>query len=323
MSEILRQIPPIPSELHEAARRGKLIIFVGAGVSLLAGGPSWDQLADSLLRNLAKKKLLSFGDLDQLSNIPARKKISIAMDICRESGFVPGFGEILQPQASAEKTHQLYRDLYSIGTAFVTTNYDEWLDVLAETPHPSPDPIVINPEAQSGRSPTLATNVFFRKEQLTIEKLATPGNVIHLHGSVRDPATMVLTARQYLEHYRDSFVQTFLDELFQTYTVLFVGYGLEEDEILEHILRKKDGAKEKRHFRLFPRYSYQNRLCAHLAGYSLNHCGVQHVDFCIDDKDHEQLVTVIADWSKQLGSQVKDQLYLEKIKIIDQGLAKQ
>ena len=320
MAEILREIPPIPQELQEAAGRGKLIIFVGAGVSRLAGGPSWDQLANSLLKNLAKGKLLSFGDLDQLKNIPARKKISIAMDICRENGFVPPFREILHSHASPEKTHQVYRDLYSIGTAFVTTNYDEWLDVLAETPHPSPDPIIVSPLAHLGRSPTLVANVFFGKEQLTIEKLATRGSVIHLHGSVRDPDTMVLTARQYLDHYRDPFVQTFLDELFQAYTVLFVGYGLEEDEILDHILRKRDGTKEKQHFRLFPRYSYQDRLCAHLAGYSLNHCGVQHVDYCIDDKDHEQLVTVIADWSRKLGPQVKDQLYLEKIKIIDQAL---
>ena len=47
-----------------------------------------------------------------------------------------------------------------------------------------------------------------------------------------------MTTPQYLTHYEDNRVQEFLDELFERHTVLFVGYGLEEWEILERILRK-------------------------------------------------------------------------------------
>ncbi len=37
--EIL-DIPPVPIAIKQAAAKGKLVIFVGAGVSRIAGGPS-------------------------------------------------------------------------------------------------------------------------------------------------------------------------------------------------------------------------------------------------------------------------------------------
>ena len=43
--EELRLIPEIPATLREAAQVGTLIPFIGAGVSRLAGCPSWEQLA--------------------------------------------------------------------------------------------------------------------------------------------------------------------------------------------------------------------------------------------------------------------------------------
>ena len=47
--EILR-IPHIPDGLREAALRGILIPFVGAGASRLAGCPGWSDFADGALR---------------------------------------------------------------------------------------------------------------------------------------------------------------------------------------------------------------------------------------------------------------------------------
>jgi hypothetical protein len=43
------EVPPVPVELRTAAQLGRLVIFVGAGVSRLVGGPSWLEFADDLL----------------------------------------------------------------------------------------------------------------------------------------------------------------------------------------------------------------------------------------------------------------------------------
>ena len=48
----------IPPEIEQAALSGNLVIFVGAGVSKLAGAPSWDEFATKTLEDLAKKMLL-------------------------------------------------------------------------------------------------------------------------------------------------------------------------------------------------------------------------------------------------------------------------
>ena len=42
-------IPPMPPNIINAYKAGKLIIFVGAGMSRLMNLPGWDQLAENLI----------------------------------------------------------------------------------------------------------------------------------------------------------------------------------------------------------------------------------------------------------------------------------
>ena len=37
----LEMLPKLPSELENAAKDGRLVLFVGAGASMLVGMPSW------------------------------------------------------------------------------------------------------------------------------------------------------------------------------------------------------------------------------------------------------------------------------------------
>lgn len=70
--------------------------------------------------------------------------------------------------------------------------------------------------------------------------LTQSNTVIHLHGSVADPTGMILTTHDYIQRYAndrrtgdaktENRTLTFLEHLFEYYTVLFVGYGLEELE---------------------------------------------------------------------------------------------
>jgi hypothetical protein len=100
----LEEVPPVREQVLKAAQSGQLVIFVGAGVSRLVGGPSWEALADDLLKQLAEKNeltRLSYAELEQLKCLEPKKRISIAMDICEEAKF---------PQISTEscnrKDHQ-------------------------------------------------------------------------------------------------------------------------------------------------------------------------------------------------------------------------
>jgi len=239
----------------------------------------------------------------------------------------PDFNRILQPKGPSVPLSPVYRDLYSIGAVFVTTNYDTWLDEEAGRTSPTLGAIEDGPEPEQqaiGIQSRQPGQVFFRRADLTVEKLALPGSVIHLHGSLKDTGTMVLTTRKYLDHYGADTVRDFLDELFLRYTVLFVGYGLEEEEILSHIMRggypEKVREKEKRHYRLFPTFSYQNALFDYLSRYYLNHCNVELVGFCTDKQGDSLLEKVVTEWAWQIRRHLQPPKFLEKRKIIDGAL---
>jgi hypothetical protein len=135
---------------------------------------------------------------------------------------------------------------------------------------------------------------------------------------------MVVSTRQYLEHYRDLNVQTFLQTLFERdYTVLFVGYGLEEEEIIDYVTLKNHGplrgdVQEAKHFWLYPRLTFQEARFKHLSRYYLNLCNVKLVPFSIDRFGHSQLLDVIAQWTKQLRSTVRAPEFLDKVRLIDE-----
>ncbi len=64
---MIEPIPPLPPGLKEAALRGTLIPFVGAGASRLAGCPNWVEFADGALRYFVSQGKFSHGQLAQLS----------------------------------------------------------------------------------------------------------------------------------------------------------------------------------------------------------------------------------------------------------------
>lgn len=319
------EIPHIPPAIIEAASAGRLVLFVGAGVSRLAGGPSWSRSAENALEEIVEKRLIPFAEAEQLRNEHPKKKLSIAMDISQDKGWMLDFAHIFSPPPDRLDA-QVYKDLYSIGVPIVTTNYDEGLDcqALLEAPVASsvhalsaagPQNVAIPPKRKGV--------VYVDKKDLTIEKLQQPGSVIHLHGSVRFPNSMVVSTHQYINHYGDSFVQRFLRELFEAdYTVLFVGYSLEEEEILEYVIQKgqtslESGVQEVKHFWLFPHMECQEARFRHLSNYYRNHCNVKLVKFSIDRAGYSQLREVITQWTELLQSKVRAPEFLDKVRLID------
>lgn len=123
------EIPEIPQAIIDAASTGRLIIFVGAGVSRLAGGPSWSRAAENALEEIVEKRLIPFAEAEQLKNEHPKKKLSIAMDISQDKGSMLDFSLFFPPPDRLDA--QVYKDLYSIGVPIVTTNYDEGLDYQA------------------------------------------------------------------------------------------------------------------------------------------------------------------------------------------------
>jgi hypothetical protein len=134
--------------------------------------------------------------------------------------------------------------------------------------------------------------------------------------------SMIVSTSDYLEHYDAEVVQHFLGELFEKKTVLFLGYGLEEEEILEHILRRgKVGAPDnvRRRFTLQGFFRGQEPLYESLYDYYLKSFGVHLIGFVRDFSDYEQLVPIVKDWSERLN--VRPPALAEDLDAIDEVLS--
>ena len=125
-----------------------------------------------------------------------------------------------------------------------------------------------------------------------------PSNVVYNNSS---EATTILTEggdeNQYL---------TFLQELFNQRTVLFVGYGLEELEILEHIIQKGidrqqgvDQNKALTHYVLQGFFSHQIEMARSMQGY-FQSFGISLLPFSLDTREWHGLVNVIEHLNKEL-----------------------
>jgi hypothetical protein len=186
----------VPLGLSDAARRGKLIPFIGAGVSKLAGCPNWTELADSALRYFVEQNKFTHNQLDQIRNLHPRVKLSMALGLAEQHKAEINFESLIHAENWRRNVdgQKVYGELSKLGKTFVTTNYDQWLD--KEIIFPS-----ISDDASSGAIPNPVFNdrrTLYRPEDLTPDNLNTPNTVLHIHGSLLSPSGMILTTHDYI-----------------------------------------------------------------------------------------------------------------------------
>ena len=321
MSEDILPIPPIPSGLREAAQRGTLIPFIGAGASRIAGCPSWSEFADGALRCLVEDGNFSHKQFDQIGHLNPRVKLSIALGLQKATRI--NFRKLLHPSGKKDnaKGQKLFGSLCKLGKTFVTTNYDEWLDEEIGMPIVAVD-AAADPSVSAGSNPRRITH---KVHDLTPANLNQPNTVIHLHGSLVDPDGMILTTQHYVRHYandrlsgnpdKENRVLTFLEHLFEQKTVLFVGYGLEELEILEWVILKarrppRAAPHEAKHYLLQGFYSHEHDLMRSLTRYYLEECGIQLIPYLRDHKDGDQILDVLEEFAR--AAPASNPLYVQE-----------
>jgi len=304
----LYEVPDLPDEIVEAAKDGNLILFVGAGLSVQMKLPSWSGLAKLALEDLRKEKIIDYSELEQLLALnDSKKQLTIAQIIADENSFDLDLAKHLNSDADDEG---IYRYVNDIGCSCVTTNYDNLLR-----------PRYIDPNKPKGQTTPSTPDPVYRIDENLMSALNEPGTVIHIHGSIKEPSSMVVTTSDYLLHYDSDDLQYFLGELFNKKTVLFIGYSLEESEVLEHILRR-GGARgveaECRRFVLQGYFKSTTPLYHSLYKYYKHSFGVQLIGFDRDRHNYDQLEDILKRWSELI--EVRPQALVDRIKHIDEVL---
>ena len=255
---------------------------------MLLGLPSWPGLANRLLNELRENEYINYSEMEQLNSLDPKKQLSIADLIASDEDKNYKF-KLEDYFSGIEEGNSIYKAINDIGCPCVTTNYDE---------------LIAPRHVETKDGSTTATSVLriFEKEKLSANDLNKPGTVVHLHGAISKRDTMIITTKDYLEHYEHEKVQFFLDELFKKKTVLFIGYGLEEDEILEYILRRGSvrSTEDRRRFALMGFFRSEQPLYENLHHYYKQSFGVHLLGFVRDHENYQQLEVIIKSWVNKI-----------------------
>ena len=202
----------IPEELVKLSRDGRVIPFVGAGMSANVGYPSWDTLLASLGDNLGQRDLTH----EQIVNLTGNDRMRIAEYYYLTEGKQVGplrreidrqFGNVSPLEFGG------YVDLVNLGSPRIyTTNFD---DLIERT---------------------------YKELEIPYEKIATPrdlarsaGNqteIVKYHGDLTNDPSLVLTESQY---YRRLNFDSPMDLKFRAdllgKSVMFIGYSFSDINI--------------------------------------------------------------------------------------------
>jgi len=217
----------LPEPLRKAAKKNRLVVVVGAGLSAAAGLPDWPGLLKAMValarqeERIDRKAEAYFlaeceGDLDKrdlplcFRLLEAEPKVGRGMmeewlrQLLRDSGHHPT---------------ECHRLLASARFPLVTTNYDCLLEEGFSSHPPRPmvktwrDLTPVLGELQAGRC-------FVFKAHGCVNEPGVSG----------DPGSAILTTDDYKRLWANKAYRFFLGQLFAGHTILFVGYSLADPD---------------------------------------------------------------------------------------------
>jgi len=300
VSNGISRIPDVPEEIRDAVNSGTLAVFIGAGVSRLVGCEGWDQLANNLVRRCHREDIIIYKEYETLSQIPDHKKtITICYNLFKNNHIADVFFEEMNSslrEGDDIETPNIYDDIYNLRGLFITTNADTHFDRLFYPP-----------------------NILYRASDFRENRLDST-NLYHIHGSIRDRNSLIFTVPAYMRRYtEDQEFKRFLERIFRKYTVLFLGYGVGEFEILDFILRNnpRNPALAPRHFMLSAFYSGEDNILSYEQTY-YNDLGINVLGYEKDINGYGQLIEVIRYWNEEIN-QVTGYLH-DASRLIDEAV---
>jgi hypothetical protein len=213
-----------PNPLVEAHAAGELVIFVGAGASIPPPSvlPSFKRLVEEICKQSKLEHV--FGDLDglPLDEVLGQIADDYGIDVHeRVYELTNRIGSRPSP------VHKAIVNLASASTIrIVTTNYDRHLSTLLDG---------IDREVAEYLAPALPMGDDF-------------SGIVYIHGRLdQERRRLIATDDDFGKAYlTDAWAARFLDRMFATRPVLFVGYS-HRDTIMKYLARGLGGRSEKRY----------------------------------------------------------------------------
>ena len=226
LKEILAQGPKFEENILKAFENRKLVFFIGAGVSRIMGIMGWEDFSAFLI----KHAFPDFKDYSAvLRDVPSSKeRITIAYKKFEQEDrldeFYQYFGQGMTPnQKVFESKENIYKILNRFEAIFLTTNADNLFEEVIGS---------------------ALCHENYKLDILKSESQRRQNHLFYLHGHYTeniDPVknNLVFTAPQYVERYNDKDFTQFLKTIFEDgNTIVFIGYGLNEFELIDYVITK-------------------------------------------------------------------------------------
>jgi hypothetical protein len=206
-----------------------IAVFVGAGVSRLLDYPLWEELGKRSIEFLLRSGKINYFDHERiLSDIKnPKEKLTIFHQIFKKSSqeSIEFYQKNLNLDTSSRKNN-LYNSIIKFDWLKLTSNLDnEFYKALC---------LGREKELSNDENyPQKVTRGFDANIELSNH------NIYYLHGSIDDLEETVITTKDYINAYYkgDSSFQNFLRTIFKDFTVIFIGYSLQEFELLEKLIK--------------------------------------------------------------------------------------
>lgn len=214
---------PIPEPLLTALRANSLVAFTGAGLSqrcyskTRASLPNWSGLLHRLVDWGSQQGVLDFNASEELKVLLARREFALAAQECRErlgdERLGKFIGAVFNPDGVVPaRVHELLAAVPFRG--YITTNYDNLL------------------ERAHSRVWNRHLRVLFPESGREFEALHGTRPLLKLHGDMDNAVSIVLGHRDYLRAIWTQAYAAVIKSILSRFTVLFVGYGLRDLDVL-------------------------------------------------------------------------------------------
>ena len=278
------RIPKVPQEIFDSIERKNLILFVGAGVSKLMGYPLWKELGKKLADVAVKKHLMSLSEEEVLLSglFQPMQIVSVACDRLDKNGFYSA--DYIRSELSDKKCSEVLildkisKYLSAFNSTIVTTNADNSLD---NSRHLS-DMVQL-------KSFINYTNDYYLH------------SIIHLHGSVDEPDNLVFTSEKYAKSYNieNKFGEKLRELLRNNPTILFIGYGNSEFELIKYFLSLKNN-KERKMFML-EGYLDKDTIKYNFDKIYFDSLGITLLPYSREKDNYLALLKVLKKWSTEVS----------------------
>lgn len=258
----------LPDELSRARDQGNLVIFAGAGVS--RGPPSSLPLFTGLVERIAENAATP----QESKESPDRFLGRLHHGGTRVHELAQTI--LLDPQSRPNPLHDLLLRLFGKPEAIrlVTTNFDRHFSSACQARWPN--------VVREYYAPAVPRGYPFR-------------GIVYLHGAAFiEPKECVLTDEDFGRAYlTEGWATQFLKDMFNHYTVLFVGYS-HDDLVMNYLARGLPPST--RRFALH--HGSDDGRWIHL--------GIKHVRYPAKGDDHSALARIFEVWVRELESGLAD-----------------